>query len=72
MRRRRIVAAFAVLAVIAPAVGMAAGREEIDVLAAGFRVPPSALWVIGPMLLAVAGAITLGWRRAGGDRHRGV
>lgn len=64
MSRRKIVGAIAVLAMLVPAVGLAAGREQIDALAAGFRVPIRALWVIGPMLMAIAAAVTVGWRRA--------
>jgi hypothetical protein len=53
------------LALIAPA-GVQATHIDVDMdmLVAGLRVPVGALWLIGPMLLAVAGAITLGWRRA--------
>ncbi len=57
------VTAFAMLAMVMPA-DVQAMRVDMDMLAAGFRMPGGALWLIGPMLLAVAGAITLGWRRA--------
>lgn len=72
VRERNVVsvAAFAMLAMITP-VDVQAMRVDMDMLAAGFRMPVGALWLIGPMLLAVAGAITLGWRRAaaGGRDH---
>ena len=62
-RMKWFTGAVAALALIAPAQAVA-GRAEIDMLPAGFRVPVGALWLIVPMLLAVAGAVTLGWRRA--------
>ena len=41
-------------------------------MVAGMRAPVALLWIVGPMLLAVAGAVTVGWRRglrAGGEQE---
>lgn len=36
---------------------------ESGTLVAGMRAPVALLWIVGPMLLAVVGAVTVGWRR---------
>jgi len=52
------------LAGVAYAQGLAGVATDAGPLvAAGMRAPMSMLWIVGPMLLGVAGAVTVGWRR---------
>ena len=51
-------------ALISPAGLDALGRSELDLWAAGLRMPVGAAWLVGPMLLGILGAVTVGWRRA--------
>ncbi len=70
--KRLSVVPVAGLALLAIPAGVAAlGRPELRLLVSGMRVPVGTLWLIGPMLLAVAGAVTVGWRRAAVDGRSG-
>jgi len=51
-------------ALISPAALDALGRPELGLLASGLRMPAGVVWLVGPMLLGIAGAVTVGWRRA--------
>ncbi|MDH3733242.1 MAG: hypothetical protein OEU54_06890 [Gemmatimonadota bacterium] len=73
MSKRWCIGVLAVLAIGAfSSDAMAAARPELGVIAAGLRVPGGALWLVGPMVFGVAGAITLGWRRASSEARSGL
>jgi hypothetical protein len=59
------------LAGVAYARSLMGAVTEVDpLMAASLRGPIGMLWIVGPMLLGVAGAVTVGWRRGlhpGGD-----
>jgi len=57
--------------ILFPAGADALGRPELGLPAAGMRISVGTLWLIGPMLLAVAGAVTVGWRRAAVEGRSG-
>jgi len=66
--KRLLFTGLAGLLALAHPVGVEAlARPELSMLVAGLRVPVGAMWLIGPMVLAVAGAVTIGWRRASTD-----
>lgn len=67
MKRFMIAGIAGVSALVYPVSVEALSRTEFGSLAAGLRIPVGAIWLIAPMLLAVAGAVTLGWRRAATD-----
>lgn len=73
MYKRLIGGLLAVLAVAIFSTDAAALVQlELGDIAAGLRVPAVALWVVGPMALAVAGAVGLGWRRAATATRTGL
>jgi hypothetical protein len=64
MKRLLIAGIVGIPALVFPSGIEALSRPELGLLAAGLRMPVGAVWLVGPMVLAVAGAVTVGWRRA--------
>ena len=71
MRRAVIAGMVAILVTIDAGSAAAAVHRGVEVAAAGVNVPMGTLWLIAPMLIAVAGAITVGWRRAAAEARGG-
>ena len=72
MRRVAMAGMVAILVSIDAGSAAAAVHSGVEVAAAGVDVPMGTLWLIAPMLIAVAGAITVGWRRAATEARGGT
>ena len=72
MKRVAIAGIVGILVGIDPGAAVAAVRPGMAAIAAGLRVPVGTFWLIAPMLVAVAGAVTVGWRRAATETRGGT